>query len=71
MIIKIDKIDIKTNVVSFTIDTVQYQYNNKTDMFYKKVGTKFVYSKPLNTTVKKIISDRLKSFKEYNNKIED
>lgn len=72
MIIKIKDFDTNKNVVTFTNNNVDYQYNISTELLSKHVGSKYVFVSTENKVFEnmiKMLKIQFKSYKEYNKKI--
>lgn len=68
-------INIKTDVISFKLDkNEEYQYNGKIKTYFKKDKQKNRFVKVPNNNIEKRIRDlivmQLKSYKEYENKLD-
>ncbi len=72
MIIKIKDFDTNKNIVTFTNNNVDYQYNISTELLSKHVGSKYVFVSTENKVFEnmiKMLKIQFKSYKEYNKKI--
>ncbi len=68
-------IDIKTNVMTFKLDNKEeFQYNGKIKTFFKRDKLKNRFVKVSDNIIEKRIREtilmQLKSYKEYNDKVE-